>query len=117
MELIPLRYGFHLNIGRHQILLTRNDLDNLVRLLTDDGTKASNVGGKRRHAKKKEFLSMAVGQYTVLRLTNGETAKVCSTLTRCKRHGADFTFQVIGGRKMPTDDPDAVRDYLVTRTK
>ena len=117
MELIPLRYGYHLNIGRHQILLTRQDLDTLVRMLTDDGAMTSNVGGKRRHTKKNDFLSMHVGQYTVLRLTNKEMVKVCSTLTRCKREGTYFSIQVIGGRKMPKKDMDEERDYLITRTK
>jgi hypothetical protein len=117
MELIPMRFGYRLNVGGHQILLTKKDMDELVRLLTDDGAKVANVGGKRRYTKKDDFMAMAVGEYTVLHMTFGETAKVNSTLQRCKHLGADFTFQIIGGRKMPKEDMDEERDYLITRTK
>ena len=89
MELIPMRFGYRLNVGGHQILLTKKD----------------------------DFMAMAVGEYTVLHMTFGETAKVNSTLQRCKHLGADFTFQIIGGRKMPNEDMDEERDYLITRTK
>ena len=117
MELIPMRFGYQLNIGGHQVLLTKKDLDELVSILTDDGTQTCNVGGKRRYTKKEDFMMMAIGDYTVLKLANHELARVNSTLTRCRKFGASFTFRVIGGRKKPTDDPDAVREYIIARVK
>ena len=117
MELIPIRFGYQLNIGGHQVLLTKKDLDELISILTDDGFKTCNVGGKRRYTKKDDFMKMFIGDYTVLKLTNYEKARVNSTLTRCKKLGASFTFRVIGGRKQPTDDPDTVREYIIERVK
>lgn len=117
MELIPMRYGYQLNIGGHQVLLTKKDLDELVSILTDDGSKTCNVGGKRRYTKKDDFMKMSVGDYTVLKLTNNELARVNSTLTRCRKLGASFTFRVIGGRRQSTDDPDTVREYIIARVK
>jgi hypothetical protein len=117
MELIPIRFGYQLNIGGHKVLLTKKDLDELISILTDDGCKTCNVGGKRRYTKKNDFMKMSVGDYTVLKLTNHELARVKSTLTRCRKLGASFTFRVIGGRKQPADDPDAVREYIIERAK
>lgn len=117
MELIPLRYGYRLNIGSHSMMMSKQDLDELVQLLTGDGAKASNVGGKRRYVSVKELMQMAVGEYTVIRMKADMITKTCSTLNRCQKKGGHFTFQVVGGRKMPDDDPDAERDYLITRIK
>ena len=117
MELIPMRFGYQLNIGGHQVLLTKKDLDELVSILTDDGTQTCNVGGKRRYTKKDDFMRMAIGDYTVLKLTNHELARVNSTISRCRKLGASFTFRVIGGRKKSTDDPDAEREYIIARVK
>ena len=114
MELIPLRFGYRLKIGTHDLLLTKKDLDELVELLTGhDGSMAKMA--KIKYIKKQHLLAMNVGDYMVLNLSYQEFFRTRGTVQRCKRDGAEFDIQVVGGRKRYKDDPDR-RDYLITRT-